>query len=152
MITMASVVQGSDTQGVPQELWDALGEALTAPRPSKPDESLFNMPSASEMYGGYIAETRDGGLMMGGKPVTKLYRVVDPGEWAEAQRNGYLQSRGGYTRASAQPDERWRRQGPSNVPGYTLEIDFDRADGWHASAEGYAATHSRIPLSRVRRI
>jgi ribosomal protein S18 acetylase RimI-like enzyme len=129
-----------------QKALEDLARILTEPVPGRSTDIL---PPAHVLYGGFIQEGSDRRLYVDGKPLTTLYRVVDPAEWAEARRNGYLQSRGGYTRASAQPDERWRRQGPSNIPGLTLEIDYDPADGWHASAEGYAATRSRIPLSRV---
>src|ERR1041385_6279776 len=69
-----------------------------------------------EHYGGPIFEHRDGlRVRMHGAtvstPVSKLYRVVHPEEWKSAQEQGYLQATsggGGYTRASASPDERWR--------------------------------------------
>jgi hypothetical protein len=126
-----------------------LAEAATQRAPhSRP--SL--LPSSGELYGGHIQQGHGGGLHVGGEPVQKLYRVVDPGEWQDAQSSGSLQSRGGYTRASAKPDERWRHQGEAGVRGHTLEIDYDPADKWHASAEGYAATHAPIPLTRVRRL
>jgi GNAT superfamily N-acetyltransferase len=136
-----------------QRQLDEIADMLSKPYTSPDREPI--LPPAHELYGGFIQEGSDHRLYLDGKPVEKLYRVADPGEWADALRNGYLQSSGGsggYTRASAQPDERWRRQGPSNVPAYTLEIDYDPADNWHASAEGYAATHARIPLSRVRKV
>lgn len=139
------------TAGISEDdpVWAELAEALSTPS-RRPIEIL---PPAHELYGGFIQEGSDRRLWVDGKPLQKLYRVVDPGEWADAQANGYLQSSGGgggYTRASAKPDDRWRNQ----MGGGTaiLEIDYDPADGWHASAEGYAATRSRIPLSRVRKI
>jgi hypothetical protein len=151
----------------PQGKWvkDPLGEQLAKlaevlGRPAPPRSAPALLPSPAEMYGGHISEDHSGHLTVDGQPVRKLYRVADPGEWAEAQRKGYLRSHGhpgggrpGYTRASAAPDERWRYQGPqAGVRGVTLEIDYNQADGWHASAEGYAATNSKIPLSRVREI
>lgn len=127
---------------------------------SSPGKSYDFLPPSHEMYGGLIYEARDGTLQLDGQPLKKLYRVVHPKEWEDAQRNGYLQSDSpyskGYTRASAKPDERWRYQSADQMEagtrGHTLEIDYDPADAWHASAEGYAATHSRIPLSRVRKL
>jgi len=121
----------------------------------------------AEHYGGTIFEHRDGlRVRMHGAtvstPVSKLYRVVHPEEWKSAQEQGYLQATsggGGYTRASASPDERWRHQGRAGdtlgarAPrGHTLEIDYHPDDKWRASAEGYAATKAKIPLHRVRRI
>jgi 8-oxo-dGTP pyrophosphatase MutT (NUDIX family)/mRNA-degrading endonuclease RelE of RelBE toxin-antitoxin system/2'-5' RNA ligase len=129
---------------------------------SKPYSSPSREPAwtPADSYGGYISQDRSGRLLVDGKPLSKLYRVVHPREWEEAQRNGYLQSNtpssNGYTRASAKPDERWRRQSRDQMEiapeGHTLEIDYDPADQWHASAEGYAATHAKIPMSRVRKV
>lgn len=142
-----------------QKALEDLANAILAPGPGRFDGEI--LPSAPDLYGGYITQDRSGRLMLDGEPVRTLYRVVHPGEWEEAQRNGYLQSNTafspGYTRASAKPDERWRYQSADSnevvsTPGYTLAIDYDPADGWHASAEGYAATHQRIPLSRVHRV
>lgn len=131
-----------------RESEERLSRALSGPALPRPGSIL---PSPGELYGGRIEQHPEGGLTLSGKPVSKLYRVADPGEWDDAQHNGYLQSRGGYTRASAAPDERWRHQGETGVRGHTLEIDYHPDDKWHASAEGYAATRSQIPLPRVRR-
>jgi mRNA-degrading endonuclease RelE of RelBE toxin-antitoxin system len=136
---------------------EELADAIIRPVPGRTYEPI--LPTAEDLYGGYIYE-QAGRLYLEGQPVKKLYRVVHPKEWEEAQRNGYLQSNTdfspGYTRASAQPDERWRYQSADSLEiaprGMTLEITYDPSDGWQASAEGYAATHSRIPLSRVRKL
>jgi hypothetical protein len=134
------------------DVYAKLEEVLSRPSttvPARP-QGLYN--GADKLYGGHIEESRSGGLHVGGEPVKKLYRVVDPGEWHDAKSSGQLQSRGGYTRASAKPDERWRYQGEKGVRGHTLEISYHPDDGWHASAEGYASTHQPIPLHRVRNL
>ena len=134
-----------------QRKLEELAEILTTPT-GRPYDPIGDLPDPHAGYGGYISQDRSGRLTLEGRPIEKLYRVVDPGEWELAQQRGYLQSYNEYTRASAKPDERWRNQGAAGVRGYTLEIDYDPADDWHASAEGYAATRTRIPLSRVRKI
>lgn len=135
-----------------EELLVELADLLIGPVPGKTYEPLFG--DMGSQYGGYISQGRDGRLTLDGKPLKTLYRIVDPGEWEDAQANGYLSSDAasgsGYTRASAKPDETWRNQ--KGRRGYTLEIQYDPADQWHASAEGYAATHAKIPLSRVRKV
>jgi hypothetical protein len=103
------------------------------------------------MYGGHI-EQGGHGLVLNGQAPSKLYRVAHPSEHEMAQQRGYYQAHSGYTRASAQPDERWRHHTPDGARAATYEIDYDPADAWHASAEGYAATNARIPLHRVRRL
>jgi hypothetical protein len=137
-------------------LLQELADAITAPSAHPNTQSIYGDESGYEGYGGVITQRSDGRLYLDGAPLQKLYRVVDPGEWADAQRNGFIQSDAasgsGYTRASAKPDERWRYHTRSGDRALTLEIDYDPSDGWHASAEGYAATHSRIPLSRVRSV
>lgn len=143
---MAADEHLNDTQF--EDALSQIGETLSKPFGGS---SASSRPSNSEMYGGHIQEGQNG-LHVGGQPVSKLYRVVDPGEWQDAQTSGGLQSRGGYTRASAQPDERWRHQGESGQRGHTLEIDYHPDDQWRASAEGYAATRARIPLNRVRKV
>lgn len=134
-----------------KRLYDALEEPYTSP---DIPQGIYGDDNPDAGYGGYISQTRDGRLLLDSKPVEKLYRLVDPGEWADAQAHGYLQSDAasgsGYTRASAAPDERWRYHTRHGDRALTLEIDYDPSDGWRASAEGYAATHSRIPISRVR--
>jgi len=156
------VAARGDDPGLDEAL-DQLGEILSRPSHAPPPKIL---PEAHEMYGGYIHEHPSGHLHVSeapgalSKPLEKLYRIVHPKEWEEAQQKGYLQSNTafspGYTRASAQPDERWRRQSadPSEIApkGHTIEIDYHPDDNWHASAEGYAATRSKIPLSRVRKM
>jgi hypothetical protein len=136
-----------------QRKLEELADLISGPVPGRKAPSIY--PTHEEMYGGYITQDSNGHLILDGKPVTKLYRVVDVQEWEAAKRNGYLSSDAasgsGYTRASAKPDMTWLKQGPSGQ-GLVLEIDYDPADNWHASAEGYAATHSRIPLSRVRTV
>ena len=134
-----------------QRRLEELAEILTTPT-GRPYDPIGDLPDPHAGYGGYISQDRSGRLTLEGRPITKLYRVVDPGEWELAQQRGYLQSHNGYTRASAKADERWRNQGAAGVRGYTLEIDYDPSDDWHASAEGYAATRTRIPLSRVRKV
>jgi hypothetical protein len=130
---------------------DRLAKVLAAPLPTGHPARSSPPSSAGELYGGHIEQGREG-LLLNGQPPSKLYRIADPGEWDTAQHSGALQSRGGYTRASAAPDERWRYQGEAGVRGHTLEIDYHPDDAWHASAEGYAATQRPIPLSRVRRV
>ena len=146
-----------------EDALNQLGDILS--RPSAHPTVHKMLPEAHEMYGGYIHEHPSGHLHVSDapgeptKPLEKLYRVVHPKEWEQAQNRGYLQAQTGsepYTRASAQPDERWRYQSADQMEagtrGHTLEIDYHPEDKWHASAEGYAATRNKIPLSQVRKI
>lgn len=135
------------------ELLNEIGDMLTAPlspeqAARREAERAVDLPPAHEAYGGFIEQTKDGGLTIDGAPAEKLYRVVSNAEWEEAQRTGKLAGgQGKYTRASALPDQRWAQEG-----GQVVEIQYDPSDAWSASAEGYAATKQPIDISKVRAV
>jgi 8-oxo-dGTP pyrophosphatase MutT (NUDIX family) len=132
-----------------ERLLQRLSEVLSQPAP--PSEHKPVLPSSGELYGGHIAQGPHG-LLLAGQPPEHLYRVAHPSEMELARQRGYFQAHSGYTRASAAPDERWRHHTPGGDRADTYQIDYHPDDAWHASAEGYAATHARIPLHRVRKV
>lgn len=82
-----------------------------------------------------------------------LFRIVDPKEWEEAQRTGFLSPSKFYGRihASIKPERSYGMR-----DSVVLAIMYNESDGWAAKGnldgDVFAVTDQRIPLSRIRDI
>lgn len=87
-----------------------------------------------------------------GRSPKYLYRVMDTGEWNQAEQDGFLSPSQFYGRihAALEPESKY---GSGSV---VVRIDYDPSDEWKAKGnldgDVYAVTDNKISMSKVKRL
>jgi hypothetical protein len=130
--------------------------------PSQADDAHFNGlhtqvdPKTNELYdvqpqGIFKNMTEVPGTR---RPMDYVYRAVSDADWQGIQSKGYMQSDERMNLANegtvAKPLEPAPFYLPQTGVGHVLKVEVQPQDNWKIDTDGYAKTHERIPLERVK--